>query len=164
MSCPYILSSHIVYDGRFTVNEWRSNEGHSSIVIDYSVNPYKWAVHNTLWEWEWDPFNFNTGIIYSMFYRNIEVPVSGSTVTYDNSLIGRAPVCPTFIINTKENKGMTINFHNKTLDVSKKLSVSRNGTYQFPEIIFYGDEVKLDFKCNSTDSGFVSIDFRQGRL
>ena len=152
------------YEGRFTVNEWQSNKGNSSIVINYSVNPYKWSVHNTLWEWEWDPFNFRTGVIYSMFYSKKTVSQQGLTLIYDSNLIGRAPVCPKFLITSSNNQGMSIKFQNNDLKINKEVSVNKDGTYQFPEIVFYGSQVKLEFSCHSSGTGTVSIDFRQGRF
>ena len=151
------------YDGRFTVNEWRSEKDYSRIVIDYSVNPYKWSIHHSLEGWEWDPFNFRTGVITLGFFRNIDVPAQGKHVTFDKTLLGRAPVCPKFIINGAANQGMRIHYTNSTLNVSVDVEANRNGTFQFPEIVFYGDSVSLDFQCNS-GTGKVSIDFRQGRL
>lgn len=153
------------YEGRFTVDEWKSNKGNSSITINYSVHPYKWSVKGSLDdEWEWDPFNFRTGVIFSAFYSKKAVPEQGLTLTYDNSLIGRAPVCPKFIISTSNRNGMTIQFENKDLKINKEVTANKDGIYQFPEIVFYGSSVKMHFSCHSSETGTVSIDFRQGRL
>ena len=46
------------YEGRFSLNEWRSESWNSSIVINYAVGPYKYYIHPTAWLW--DPFNFET--------------------------------------------------------------------------------------------------------
>ena len=32
------------YEGRFTVNVWKSEKDWSRITIDYDVGPYKWSV------------------------------------------------------------------------------------------------------------------------
>ena len=59
---------------------------------------------------------------------------------------------------------MSIKFQNNDLKINKEVSVNKDGTYQFPEIVFYGSQVKLEFSCHSSGTGTVSIDFRQGRF
>lgn len=44
------------YEGRFSLDEWRSESWNSSIVINYAVGPYKYRVDQSAWLW--DPFNF----------------------------------------------------------------------------------------------------------
>lgn len=58
------------YIGSFSVNSWVSGTGgaQSTITIGYSVYPYKTLLINSLDEWEWDPFNFYTGVIYNGKY------------------------------------------------------------------------------------------------
>jgi hypothetical protein len=149
------------YEGRFTVNEWKSDKDWSRIVIDYNLGPYKWLLHASLDDWEWDPFNFYTGIIMTEF-KNISVTESYAAHTYDKGLFGRAPVCPLFIVFTVLGNGMYIRFVNNKLgiDITKLV---QNGTTQIPEFLFLGDTVTVYFKCVS-GTGTVSIDFRQGRL
>ena len=53
------------YEGRCSVNEWRSEKDWSKIVIDYNVYPYKLESiipGDTGW-WLWDPFSFEDGVI-----------------------------------------------------------------------------------------------------
>ena len=51
------------YEGRFSVNAWKSNPDRSQITINYDVFPYKQYINNSTDEWLWDTFNFETGII-----------------------------------------------------------------------------------------------------
>lgn len=51
------------YEGRLSVNEWRSEKDHSKIVIDYNLDPYKYEIQSTTEKWLWDPFSFYDGII-----------------------------------------------------------------------------------------------------
>lgn len=46
------------YEGRFTVNQWRSDPTHSMIVIDYQLGPYKRYSLADEDNWLWDPFYF----------------------------------------------------------------------------------------------------------
>ena len=39
------------YEGRFTVNTWKSEKDWSRIVIDYDVGPYKWSVLSSIDDW-----------------------------------------------------------------------------------------------------------------
>lgn len=47
------------YEGRFSVNEWRSNANFSTIVINYTVQPYKMQHYYQGWDWIWDKTDFN---------------------------------------------------------------------------------------------------------
>lgn len=60
------------YEGRFSVNQWRSDPAQSLIVIDYNVAPYKMrsSLSN---KWLWDPFNFDEDVIRT--YENL--PIKG---------------------------------------------------------------------------------------
>ena len=61
------------YEGRFTVNSWKSPKDWSRITIDYSVGPYKWSVLSSIDDWLWDPFNFQNGVIRAAIFKNISV-------------------------------------------------------------------------------------------
>lgn len=55
------------YMGRFTVNRWKSDEGFSTIVIDYDLEPYKYPVSSTaMYDWLWNDLFDNT-IYYGTF-------------------------------------------------------------------------------------------------
>lgn len=60
------------YIGRLSVKDWSSSDkSHSQITIDYTVEPYKYAITTSGEDWLWDPFNFETGVLYdSEFERN----------------------------------------------------------------------------------------------
>lgn len=48
-----------IYTGRFSVNEWQSKESYSTIVINFTIDPYKSSTEQVD-DWLWDPFNFLT--------------------------------------------------------------------------------------------------------
>lgn len=150
------------YEGRFLVNQWKSDKNHSLIVIDYDVGPYKWLFRSSLEDWLWDPFNFFTGIIPENIFKNISVNTNVKEHSFDAELFGRAPICPKFTVSTSTNAGMDIRFVNRALgiDITKR---AFNGTTQIPDFVIYGNNVVFYFKCVS-GTGTVSIDFRQGRL
>ena len=151
------------YEGRFTVNSWKSEKDWSRIVIDYDVGPYKWSTLSSLDEWLWDPFNFQNGVIRQMLFKNISVSTRVTERRLEASLFGRAPVCPKFIVRTTSLRGVHIRFVNPALglDLTKLLS---DGENQIPEFIFFGDQgATIQLWCD-TGTGTVSLDFRQGRL
>lgn len=152
------------YEGRFAVNSWKSDKNYSKIVIDYSVGPYKWLYRSTLDDWLWDPFNFETGIIFENTFSNIAVTSVDTAYTFDKSLFGRAPVSPVFTVSTTNNSGVKMRFVNSQLGIDYSTTL-KDGTTQVPEIIFFGENVTIHFQCEGSDvTGTVSIDFTQGRL
>lgn len=151
------------YEGRFTVNIWKSEKDWSRIVIDYDVGPYKWSVLSSIDDWLWNPFNFQNGVIRSRLFKNIAVGTSTLTRHLEATLFGRAPICPHFVVSTRARRGVHIRFVNPHLglDITKLVP---EGTSQIPEFVFFGDAgATIHMWCDS-GSGTVSIDFRQGRL
>ncbi len=151
------------YEGRFTVNAWKSEKDWSRIVVDYNVGPYKWSNLSSTDDWLWDPFNFQNGIIRVMLCKNISVTTATKTVKLEAPILGRAPVCPRFVVRTTMGRGVRIRFVNPTLglDVTKLIP---DGTIQFPEFVFFGDQGATIYLWCDSGTGTVSVDFRQGRL
>ena len=121
------------YEGRFTVNAWKSEKDWSRLVIDYDVGPYKW--------------------------KNL----SSIEIELDAVMYGRAPVCPRFIVQSSEGRGVHVRFVNRQLsiDLTKLLP---DGTIQIPEFILFGDYGGTIYLWVDEGTGTVSVDFRQGRL
>ena len=132
------------YEGRFTVNEWKSEANWSSIVIDYDVKPYKKSLVSAGDDWLWDTFNFETDVIRS--YENLPVTDSLSVTIIGDSM----PVSPTIIVSSE---GMTVTFEGKTYSLSK-------GTNYIPELIVHDGENVMIF----TGNGTVTIKCERGRL
>lgn len=151
------------YEGRFTVNAWKSEKDWSRITIDYSVGPYKWSVLSSLDDWLWDPFNFQNGIIRTVLFKDIAVTTDVKSRKLDAALFGRAPVCPRFDVSSTAGRGVHVRFVNPQLgiDISKLLP---DGTIQIPEFVFFGTQDTTIYLWCDSGTGTVSIDFRQGRL
>lgn len=132
------------YEGRFSVNAWKSDPYYSLIVIDYDVGPYKREVDGHNDKWLWDTFNFETGIIYN--YKNL--PVSGSlNVTVIGSMM---PSVPTIITTAT---GMKVTFGSKTYNLSKGVNI-------IDDIVMVSGENILTF----TGTGTVTIEYNGGVL
>lgn len=135
------------YEGRFTVNKWKSDKINSKITIDYVVHPYKFDVCSSLDDWEWDPFNFETGVIRE--YKDLRVDGQLSVAIAG----GRLSVIPSFIVSSDSGYGLTV-IHD---GISYALS---DGINAVPSIVIRDSESTLTFRGQGT----VSIDYRGGRL
>ncbi len=132
------------YEGRFSVNQWRSDKDYSQIVINYNVGPYKKEINNTGSDWLWDPFNFETGIIRN--YKNLSV-LTSLTVVVEGDMMDSIPV----IIASAS--GMQVTYEDKTYSLSK-------GANTIPQIVLHSGENTLVF----TGQGTITIENTGGRL
>ena len=131
------------YEGRFSVNSWKSDKDWSKITIDYNVSPYKTRKVDS---------------------KEVITLTSGTVSReYTSKFYGKAPVCPTFNVQLQTGNSLGVQFSNSRLRlyVSKELS---NGETQIPEIIFYGDRVNLYFLVPQSTSGIVTVTCPYGRL
>lgn len=132
------------YEGRFSVNQWKSDKDYSQIVINYNVGPYKKEINNTGSDWLWDPFNFETGIIRN--YKNLSV-VTSLTVVVEGDMMDSVPV----IIASAS--GMQVTYEGKTYSLSK-------GANTIPQIVLHSGENTLIF----AGQGTITIENTGGRL
>ena len=131
------------YEGRLSVDGWKSGKGWSTITIRYRFNPFKIEILASDEEWKWDTFNFETGII--RVYKDL--PISGQTsITVINEQMRLTPTI-------KSNATMTLAHRGKTYTIS-----SGNNTPRDLKLI-PGTNV-LTFSGN----GSVSISFHGGRF
>lgn len=135
------------YEGRFSVNQWKSDPHNSKITIDYTVSPFKYEATSSLEDWLWDSFSFENGIIRE--YKDLKVDKELTFVIAGR----RMSVIPTFIIKSNDGKGMNVTFNNVTYNLP-------DGTSRVPGIRTVEGNNTLKF----TGNGIVSIDYRGGRL
>ena len=132
------------YEGRFSVNQWKSDKDYSQIVINYNVGPYKKEINNTGSDWLWDPFNFETGIIRN--YKNLS-ELTSLTVVVEGDMMDSVPI----IIASAS--GMQVTYEGKTYSLSK-------GANTIPQIVLHSGENTLVF----TGQGTITIENTGGRL
>lgn len=66
-------------------------------------------------------------------------------------------------MSSSDKRGVHIRFVNPTLGLDETKLLT-DGTIQFPEFVFFGDQgATLELWCD-TGTGTVSVDFRVGRL
>lgn len=143
------------YEGRFYLNEWKSDKNWSRIVIDYNVGPYKMSLLSAGDKWLWDPFDFENGRIES--YRDIAVAsnVSGDyTMIYPADIYETEPVFTCAVYN----------------NLPFEMTVTLNGSNPYPLRLGTNVLENLSF-INGSDNvivfhgtGVVSIENTGGRL
>lgn len=87
------------YEGRLSVNTWKTDKLASQITLDYNLFPFKHMLWKTTDEWLWDPFDFIHGTIppsRSNFVQTVAYN-SGYTdaVTLEQDFMGTLPAIPT---------------------------------------------------------------------
>lgn len=136
------------YEGRLTVNEWKSDSWWSTIVIDYELYPYKKEISTSIEDWLWDPFNFETGVIRE--YRNLVV--NGSIKIKIPT--GEEYFCPHFNVDSYDGKGMNLIYKTKTYQL-------KDGDNLISDIYIGGQSIE---EITFVGNGTVSIDYRGGYL
>lgn len=140
------------YEGRCTVNEWRSDKWYSLIVIDYDLYPYKRERFSSLEDWLWDPFDFETGVI-----RNYKDLVVNGSLTISIPAT-REFVVPTFIVTTNNSLAvMSVLYEGRTYTLN-------NGENRFPDLHLYSRNQNEERELRFSGYGTVSIDYRGGSL
>lgn len=140
------------YEGRLSVNEWKTDKLASQITLDYNVFPFKYMLWRTTDEWLWDPFDFIHGTIppsRSNFVQTVGYN-SGYTnaVTLEQDFMGTLPAIPT----------ITAELEDKTVDSG---ILGTNDPYILVQIEEYRPDtgtwyglrtVKIDSKYKAQDN------------
>lgn len=132
------------YEGRFSVNSWKSGKDYSTITIDYNVAPFKTQVLGSLDDWLWDPFNFEEDVVYDYLK---EFVVSGSKTIVIDGFTQRVALSIT------SNANMTATLRGKQYQINP-------GTEKVRGLIMLEGPNEITF----TGNGIVSVDFRGGKL
>lgn len=132
------------YEGRISVNTWRSDAQRSSITIDFVLDPLKIDIYSSSDKWLWDPFSFITGVIRDY----TDIIINGE---YEVTVLGNTdgPVVPAIICT----EAMTVTYLEDEYELVK-------GENIVPEIIIYPGDNYLTF----TGNGHVTIRLGGGVL
>lgn len=166
------------YEGRFSVNEWKSEQHNSKITIDYTIDPYPKRRWNAAEEWLWDPFNFDTGIILKDALRRWQVNTTDSwTTCFDTTwfasrdkslmLIGNMPVKAQVYVIPETGSTLSIRFTNIELDISavKEFTESTQGLVEIPEFLITNRTGENLIRVEAQGVGEIVIfDYEVGRL
>lgn len=135
------------YDAWARIVELQSSRKKGIVVIECDAYPYKFEMFSSLDDWEWDPFNFEDGIIRE--YKNLTVSGSLTLIVPGR----RMEVVPTFTVHDTGGNGLDVTFNGVTYHLD-------DGDNRVPAIDLGEGDNELEFVGN----GVVSVDYRGGRL
>lgn len=146
------------YEGRFKLNEWKSNNDGtwSNITIDYNLKPYKYSVYMSTDKWLWDPFNFETGYIYNC--GNISV----SKKTTINLNVNGMHVIPKYVIKNTKDTQWTLEVNGTIAEIP--LNFSKKNTVEFSDPRFELLPGENTIVVTPKTKGTLDISFRGGSL
>ena len=149
------------YYGRFTVSKWQSTHPWSQISISYNVEPYKWSIYDSTQDWLWDPFVFATDTTFVSPFNSVSVDSdSFIQMKFEEYDFGGAPVCPEFIVETSDNKGMDVKYVNTEFGINRETHFPDGVSFD-PGLVLYRDtEFSIFFKGHGT----FTAKYRIGRL
>lgn len=93
------------YEGRMTVNQFKSERVTSIITLDYDFAPFKRMLFTTAFDdWLWNPFDFVNGMIpdKNMFVKTVAANSDSDWVELASVYTGTMPVIPTIRVTTAE--------------------------------------------------------------
>lgn len=131
------------YVGRVSVNKWTSNKTIGTIVVECKVEPFKYDLYSSAVDWEWDTFDFETGIIN----ETGDLIVDGETTVI--LICRKKRMFPTFTASA----AMTVTYDGETFNLVA-------GSQKVYDIILVEGENELTFKGNGT----ITIDYIGGSL
>lgn len=130
------------YEGRVSVNSYKSDKLTGTITLDYDLDPFKMTVFTTTEPWLWNPFDFANGIIPSNIKNYFHCHVTegeSSGFGIGNDVTGIVPLIPT--ITAIPSTGTEVDWTRTTSQQS------------FPGIVFWPDV--------SISQQYMSVDFRE---
>lgn len=131
------------YEGRISVSTEKLNKQYSSVEISVNRDPYKYELQSSVEDWEWDTFNFETGIVRE--YGNLQVDG-----TLELIIPGRVMrVIPIFECSAE----MQVTYNGVVYTLPK-------GKSRSPDLMLSEGDNKLIFNGNGT----VSVDYQGGSL
>lgn len=131
------------YEGRISVSTEKLNKQYSSVEISVNRDPYKYELQSSVEDWEWDTFNFETGIVRE--YGNLQVEG-----TLELIIPGRVMrVIPIFECSAE----MQVTYNGVVYTLPK-------GKSRSPDLMLNEGDNKLIFNGNGT----VSVDYQGGSL
>lgn len=146
------------YQGRVTVNEWKSDKDYSIITLDYDLYPYKREPTSSDEDWLWDPFDFEYGVINEAKSLHFgDAGVEGNIESY--TLIGGPE--PTPLVLEIESVSDVKKGANFTFEGIAK-SAQSVGTHRYPDLIVRNGTNTLTW--NGTSTFVATIQYRRGML
>lgn len=134
------------YVARLEVDSKKSDEVLHSVVLQGRTEPFKYDVLASDQEWEWDVFDFETGVIREL--SDIEINSGNRIVTIFG---GCYPTAPEFVVT--ESNGLRVVYDGKNYELPV-------GIARFPQIKVGEEDVTLPFD----GTGRLAIRYRGAYL
>lgn len=131
------------YYGRVSVNKWATDKAIGSLVVECTVEPFKYDVLSSAVDWEWDVFDFEEGIIN----ETGELIVNGETTI--SLICRRKRMFPIFTAS----EPMTVKYDGE-------IFILAAGEQKLYGLFLCEGVNELTFNGNGT----VAIDYRGGSL
>lgn len=147
--CKVIVDNDLshYYVCRLEIDPAKSKRAVGTITISGKADAYKYDLFSSDEEWEWDPFDFETGVIRDMI--DVHITDESKTLIITGATKEQTPV---FIV--KETNKLSFTYQNRVYDLSKA------GEYRFPALKVSENDVMLLF----TGTGILSVRFRGAYL
>lgn len=170
------------YEGRMTVNSWKSEKGHSKITFDYTMEPFKYELFDTFDQWLWDPFSFVDGVIRTKYVEHAtgneilgplrDITLAGDMRRIDIPIYAQAmPISP--VITAKSNTAagagnfLQLAKYRGTTKISEHYITppdTETHDYTFYDLRFQNENATLLVICNTNTSYTISVRYRGGKL
>lgn len=136
------------YEGVLKINSWTSGPNWSTVIIGYTLQPYKHSSKEVLGnEWLWDPFDFINDVISN--YNDIEVSGTKEVIVIGNV----ESVVPTITAAIEEGNSLLVQVNGQEYTLT-------NGSNVIKDIVVGPGETSFVFVGN----GVVSIVAEGGLL
>ena len=156
------------YEGRLTVDSFKSDKKYSTITIRYDLQPYKKSKWTTLEAWTIDPFHLPDGKVVSDYFKNLTVSsddyeeVFDTISQFDDSrrqeMVGQAETIPNIIVSGTSGNGIDIFFINEELDIRYTGHLAEGSNIN-PDIIFSMYHPNNFMRLAANGQGNVSIEY-----
>ena len=156
------------YTGKYEVESmaYKGRGDFADITIKYNIEPYKRSVYDTTEQWLWDPFSFDTGVIYDGLIVNAQANSISDPLIIDNfdQIVGDLTIAPSVTVSNNATNITFKRYRNGSWDGTGY--VYKTGTNVQPTS---GTAVGMKFdryttKLKVEGFGKFTLSFRPGAL
>ena len=170
------------YEGRISVNEMYCDEQHGTFTLDYELGPFAWAESATDEPWLWDPFSFETGVIYDGVYvdisvlppktwqgadtaQHISVTTTAADLEFSAQESGDAPQQPSFLATGADvTLTITVGTTATTKTLTNGTAAKVAGLVLYRGVWLYNGRTASVSMATASGTATLGLTFRPGRL
>ena len=145
------------YEGRFMIQEWKSEKDYSRVIIAYKVDPYKWSI-------------LTSSQLSAYYTKSLSASKPFTTIGFLPNILGAAAAIPTITVtdgsvdcgyNTHDDDGIVIS---KTVRLTQGDHVMYDAPITRDSVINQTGTTGFTFTRVSGDPVTVSVSIRRGEL